>query len=120
MSFFEEKAKLLLVTSGFSAKKIIKYIGNIFIFFGKKHDFCTVYLVGSAETGDAGPVLPHLSVPIGQVLVRVFASSIKHQNASVGLVIVRRVHRLELFLARSVPKVYQNFIAVVVGDTMSE
>lgn len=69
----------------------------------------TVDLVDCTETGDAGAVDPQFAVPIGQVLVGVFPGGVKDQDAGVGLVVVGRVHRLELLLAGGVPKIFEQW-----------
>lgn len=63
-----------------------------------------VDLVRRDEDRHARPVLLQLFVPLLQVLVRDLARHVKHEDATVGAMVIRRMHRTETLLTGSVLK----------------
>lgn len=51
-------------------------------------------------------MLPQLTIPVREVLVRNLSGYIENQNAAVRTVVVARVHFVEHFLASRVPKIF--------------
>ena len=64
-----------------------------------------VNLVGDQHTGNVLTMLTQLLVPVGQVLVGDLTGHVKHQDAAMGPVIIRRMHAIERLLTSRIPEV---------------